>query len=93
MQHKELKNQLKLQKANFKFELEKQKSETSVSARDPKLPYFDESKDKMHSHLLSFEKYATANKWDKSVWAAYLSALLTGSTLDVYYFHRRCSGL
>ena len=39
-------------------------------ARDPKLPYF--------------EKYATANKWDKNVWAAYLSVLLKGRALDVY---------
>ena len=29
-------------------------------------------------------KYATANKWDKSVWVAYLSALLKGRALDVY---------
>ena len=47
MQHQELKNQLKLQKANFKIELEKQNSEKLAHARDPKLPYFDESKDKM----------------------------------------------
>ena len=53
-------------------------------ARDPKLPYFEESKDKMDSYLSRFEKYATANKWDKNVWAAYLSALLKGCALDVY---------
>ena len=29
-------------------------------------------------------KYATASKWDKTVWAAYLSALLKGRALDVY---------
>ena len=38
----------------------------------------------MDSYLLRFEKYATANKLDKSVWAAYLSALLKGCALDVY---------
>ena len=36
----------------------------------------------MDSYLSRFEKYATANKWDKNVWAAYLSALLKGRALD-----------
>ena len=34
--------------------------------------------------ICQFEKYATANGWKKSVWAAYLSALLKGRALDVY---------
>lgn len=55
-----------------------------VYARDPKLPYFEGGKDKMDSYLSGFEKYATANKWDKSVWAAYLCALVKGGALDVY---------
>ena len=38
----------------------------------------------MDSYLSRFEKYATANKWDKYVGAAYLSALLKGRALDVY---------
>ena len=84
MKHLELMGQLKVQRASFKTELEKQKSEKLAHARGPKLPYFDESKDKMDSYLSRFEKYATANKWDKNVWAAYLSALLNGRALDVY---------
>ena len=84
MKHKELMGQLEVQRATFKTELEKQKSEKLAHARDPKLPYFEESKDKMDSYLSRFEKYATANKWDKNVWAAYLSALLKGRALDVY---------
>ena len=84
MKHLELMGQLEVQRANFKTELEKQKSEKLAHARDPKLPYFEESKDKMDSYLSRFEKYATANKWDKNVWAAYLSALLKGRALDVY---------
>ena len=48
----------------------------TAHAHDPKMPYFDDSKDKMDSYLSRFEKYATANKWDPSLWAAYLSALL-----------------
>ena len=38
----------------------------------------------MDSYLSRFEKYATANKWDPNLWAAYLSALLKGRALDVY---------
>ena len=84
MKHLELMGQLEVQRASCKTEVEKQKSEKLAHARDPKLPYFEESKDKMDSYLSRFEKYATANKWDKNVWAAYLSALLKGRTLDVY---------
>ena len=84
MKHLELMGQLEVQRATFKTELEKQKSEKLAHARDPNLPYFEESKDKMDSYLSRFEKYATANKWDKNVWAAYLSALLKGRALDVY---------
>ena len=84
MKHLELMGQLEVQRATFKTELEKQKSEKLAHARDPKLPYFEESKDKMDSYLSRFEKYATANKWDKNVWAEYLSALLKGRVLDVY---------
>ena len=49
MQQLELTRQLELQRAIFKTELEKQKSEKLAHARDPKLPYFEESKDKMDS--------------------------------------------
>ena len=84
MKHFELLGQLEVQRASFETELEKQKSEKLAHARDPKLPYFEEGKDKMNSYLSRFEKYATANKWDKGVWAAYLSALLKGRALDVY---------
>ena len=84
MKHLELMGQLEVQRASFKTELEKQKSEKLAYARDPKLPYFEESKDKMDSYLSRFKKYATGNKWDKNVWAAYLGALLKGRALDVY---------
>ena len=82
MKHLELMGQLEVHRTSFKTELEK--SEKLAHARDPKLPYFEESKDKLDSYLSRFEKYATANKWDKNVWAAYLSALLKGRALDLY---------
>ena len=66
------------------LELGKLGVEKAAHARNPKLPYFEESKDKMDSYLSRFEKYAVANKWDRSIWAAYLSALLKGQALEVY---------
>ena len=45
-----------MQRASFQTELEKQKSEKLAHARDLKLPYFEESKDKMDSYLSRFEK-------------------------------------
>ena len=66
------------------LELGKLGAEKAAHARNPKLPYFEETKDKMDSYLSRFEKYAVANKWDRSIWAAYLSALLKGRALEVY---------
>ena len=66
------------------LELGKLGVEKTAHARNPQLPYFEESKDKMDSYLSRFEKYAVANKWDRSIWAAYLSALLKGRVLEVY---------
>ena len=66
------------------LELGKLGAEKAAHVRNSKLPYFEESKDKMDSYLSRFEKYAVANKWDRSIWAAYLSALLKGRALEVY---------
>ena len=55
--------------------------EKSSNPRSPKLPYFDEHMDKMDSCLTRFESYAMSNKWDPSMWASYLSALLKGHAL------------
>ena len=66
------------------LELGKLSVEKAAHARNPKLPYFEENKDKMDSYLSRFKKYAIANKWDSSIWAAYLSALLKGRALEVY---------
>ena len=62
------------QDSNTKFarelELGKIGVEKAAHARNHKLPYFEENKDKMDSYLSRFEKYAVANKWDRSIWAA-----------------------
>ena len=54
------------------------------TAKDPKLPYFEESKDKMDCYLARFERYATVNKWSEDRWAINLSALLKGRALEVF---------
>ena len=59
MNHLEHTRQLELQRASFKAEFEK--PEMLAHARDPKVPYFDKSKDKMDSYLSRFETYVTAN--------------------------------
>ena len=58
--------------------------EKSSNPRSPKLPYFDEHTDKMDSYLSRFESYAMSNKWDPSMWASYLSALLKRRALEVF---------
>ena len=50
----------------------------------PKLPAFVDHKDDLDSYLNRFERFARSNKWEKTVWATSLSALLTGRALDVY---------
>ena len=62
----------------------KTKERIKNMAKDPKLPYFEDSKDKMDSYLSRFEKYAEANGWLKEKWALNLSALLKGRALEVY---------
>ena len=91
---KEMEKEVKLKKIVAEVELKKIESETtshpwgpkekSSNPRSPKLPYFDEHTDKMDSYLTRFESYAISNKWDLSMWASYLSALLKGRALEVF---------
>ena len=91
---KEMKKEIALKKIEAEVELKKIEAETtshpwgpkekSSNPRSPKLPYFDEHTDKMDSYLTRFESYALSNKWDPSMWASYLSALLKGRALEVF---------
>ena len=69
--------------AKFASELELGKLgvEKAAHVQNPKLPYFEENKDKIDSYLSRFEKYTVANKWNTNIWAAYLSAFLKGRHL------------
>ena len=90
----EMEKEIALKKIEAEVELKKIEAETtshpwgpkekSSNPRSPKLPYFDEHTDKMDSYLTRFENYALSNKWDPSMWASYLSALLKGRALEVF---------
>ena len=90
----EMEKEIALKKNEAEVELKKIEAETtshpwgpkekSSNPRSPKLPYFDEHTDKMDSYLTRFESYALSNKWDPSMWASYLSALLKGRALEVF---------
>lgn len=73
--------------------IEKQKPDTVAHAEGnktifptkvPKLPPFEEHTDDMDAYLRRYERYALSQKWDKSIWATHLSALLKGNALNVY---------
>ena len=70
------------------YHLEQQLKDTkidiasTVSAKVPKMPFFDEVKDDIDSYL--FKRYTAAQKWAVETWAVNLSALLRGRTLNVY---------
>ena len=49
-----------------------------------KMPAFEEGRDKMDAYLERFERYATGEKWDRSMWAIRLSALLKARSLDIF---------
>ena len=59
-------------------------TENTGSGKAPKLPPFKDGQDELDSYLLRYERFAKNQKWDKSLWASYLSALLSGAALDVY---------
>ena len=90
----EMEKEIALKKIEAEVELKKIEAETtshpwgpkekSSNPRSPKLPYFDEHTDKMDSYITRFESYALSNKWDPSMWASYLSALLKGRALEVF---------
>ena len=53
-------------------------------AKLPKLPQFDDKKDCIDAYLQRFERFANNANWPRDTWSINLSALLTGTALDVY---------
>ena len=94
MQNALLAKQLELENKRLMIEEMKKENDTNGGetqtkskpfGKVPKLPAFNEGKDNIDVYLLRFERYAGQQKWPKSEWAVYLSALLTGKGLEVYY--------
>ena len=52
--------------------------------RSPRLPCFNEHTDLIDDYLRRVERYAVNQGWDARDYAVFLSALLTGHTLEVY---------
>ena len=50
---------------NVKPAVQSKEDQLNVSAKTPKIPAFDESKDEMDSYSLSFERYVTAQKMEE----------------------------
>ena len=53
-------------------------------AKMPKLPSFNDEKDCIDAYLHRFERFADNAKWSRDTWSINLSALLTGTALEVY---------
>ena len=78
---------LRLQQAAGTIENQDQdnRRQDATKSIKPKIPPFDESKEDIDAYLHRFERYATAQKWDKESWGTSLSALLKGESLNTYY--------
>ena len=85
---------LKIEQENMKQEyeiaMEKLRQDNAKTAAQemipnaPEIPVFNEDTDNMDSYLARFERIAILYKWNKPDWAIMLSALLSGTALDVY---------
>ncbi|XP_055997762.1 uncharacterized protein LOC125654613 [Ostrea edulis] len=82
LKFKEMSDNLELSRAEIRNQ--ERVSDGSFKPGMPKIPPFDETKDEIDSFLRRFERYALTMKWDKSMWATPLSALLKGRALDVF---------
>ena len=63
---------------------DKQTKESKSVGKSPKLPMFVDGTDDIDSYLERFERFAKIQNWDPNDWAIMLSALLSGTALDVY---------
>ena len=92
IEQQKLEQEFRLQQQKQQLEHEKAQAENKDTikqnaSRIPEmtsLPVFMDGKDDIHSYLERFERYAKAHKWDADNWATMLSALLSGTALDVY---------
>ncbi|XP_061193708.1 uncharacterized protein LOC133201936 [Saccostrea echinata] len=71
---------------NSKHQSAPMSPDVSVQSRAklPKLPPFNDQRDCIDAYLQRFERFAENAKWSKDTWSINLSALLTGTALEVY---------
>ena len=82
---KERKHELELAKLRSASETSSESDRSSRAVvSGPRMPTFDEEKDKMDSYIKRFERHARLNAWPENQWASHLSALLTGKALETY---------
>ena len=55
-----------------------------VKLQPPRLPRFDDGKDRMDAYLERFERFLTAMEVPKEEWSFQLASVLTGKALEVY---------
>lgn len=76
-----------------KIDLEKCNHAAAATSSNPlppatrMLPHmipFDHNKDDMDCYLTRFERFCTAQMWEKNLWSSILANLLTGPALEVY---------
>ncbi|XP_069138131.1 uncharacterized protein [Argopecten irradians] len=79
----EHKRKLELIQAGHQVQPDMAQRDNAVS-KGPKLPAFNEEKDNIDAYIQRFERYATAQRWNRDSWGANLSALLTGNALAVF---------
>ena len=82
---KERKHELELAKLRAASENSSESGRFRQAAvTGPKMPTFDEEKDKMDAYIKRFERHARLNELPEHQWAGHLSALLTGKALETY---------
>ena len=61
-----------------------QANNPAIKVKIPRLPNFDDTKDKIDQYLQRFERHATANGYTKEMYSVILSSYLRGSALEVF---------
>ena len=88
IEQQKLEQEFRLQQQKQQLEhdktTDKQTKESKSMGKSPKLPMFVDGTDDIGSYLERFERFAKIRNWDPNDWAIMLSALLSGTALDVY---------
>ena len=75
--------ELKMKQLEFQNKNSSVRQFQPVEARSIKIPHLNENDD-IEVYLTTFERIATANKWEKVSWAPRLATLLTGKATESF---------